>query len=78
VNCPIAQRFSLRLANDSAIGDGVLTVGVANVHYVLKFRDTQYRTLAVRKFSARNDDTAQFVRSNQRLTGSSLKSGKQR
>jgi hypothetical protein len=61
VYCPIAPRSSLRLASNSAIGDGVLMAGVADLRYVLKCRDMQHRTLAVRKFWAKNKNTTQFV-----------------
>jgi hypothetical protein len=54
VNCPIARETCAATGSDSAIGDGVLMVGVAKAHYVLKCGDTQHRTLAVRKFSAQN------------------------
>jgi hypothetical protein len=61
VNCPIARRSSLRPASNSAIRDGVLMVGVAHLHCVLKCRDMQRRTLAVSKFWAQNKKTTQCV-----------------
>jgi hypothetical protein len=59
VNCPIAREISLRPASDSAIGDGVLMVGVADLRYVLNCRDMQHRTSAIRKSWVQNKNTEQ-------------------
>jgi hypothetical protein len=43
-------------------------VGAADVPYVLKRREAQHRTLAVRKFWGQNKNTTQIVLSDLRLT----------